>query len=281
MNHVSVKICTAVALVLATLAAYAEEGGTTTTTVTESGTSGGVTYRRSRTITRSSSSSRSRSSSGAGKKSSNARKKKARFKAGEEVLVERAGKLHEGKVVSIEQWSGWVFVKYKDDHGVAETHKFPPDNPIPAVRKGKKLLTSEPGLKGEFGKGDEVLFAFGGAHVGEVVAIDDRGNLEVRFDRNGEQATWTFAPHDLRLIESGEVPLVEAAAMRTWSSQGGKFTIEAKFVELRGDSVTLEKAGGKTLTVALDKLSDDDQELAHRLAEGAEGDPLASGAEKD
>lgn len=285
MNRVSVTIRTAAALVLATLVASAlpvnaEEDGKTTTTVTESGSSGGRTYRRQTTITRSSSSSRNRSSSGAGKNSSSA-KKKAPFKAGDDVLLERAGDIVAGKVVGVDRSSGWVQVKCDDDGGTKQT--VPPGHLTPAVRKGKKLLTSGPGLKGEFEVGDEVLVGFGGVHIAEVLEIGGNGWVKVKFENDGIEMTPTLPPSKLRLIESTSDPvlLAEGAALRDWSSQGGKFTINAKFVELRGDSVTLKKEDGKSLTVAIDKLSDDDQDLARQLAEAAEGDSVAGNAGKE
>ena len=282
MNRVSMTIRTVAVLVLATSAGFADEpgsadadgGGTTTTTVTESGSDGGRTFRRQTTVTRSSSSSRNRSS-GSGKNSSSARKN-ARFKAGDEVLLERAGNIFAAKVVGIDRSSGWVDVKYDDDDFGPTTLKLPPDRLAPARRNGKKLLTSDPGQKGDFEVGDEVLTAFGGIHIAEVVEINGNGWVKVKFDNNGLEMTPTLPPHKLRLIEGEQVSLADGVLVRTWSSQGGKFTVEAKFVELRGDSVILETEGGKTVTVALDKLSDDDQELARRLAEADEDDARAA-----
>lgn len=271
MNYVSASVRAAAAFVLAASTAIAEEsrpaksGGTTTTTVTEFGSSGGRTYRRQTTITRSSSSSKGRSSS-AGKKPSSA-KRKAPFKPGDDVLTERAGEIYEGKVESVDRNSGWIDVRYVDEDGNQATHKVPATNVTGAYRGGKKLLTSDPGQKGEFAVGDEVLAAFGGVHLAEVVEIAGTGWVTVKFDNDGVEMKPTLPPKKLRLIEREEIPLEEALIVRTWTSQGGKFTIKAKFVELRGDSVTLKKEDGKSLTVAIDKLSEDDQELARRLAE--------------
>lgn len=270
MNHVSATLRAAVAFVLATSAVCADEsrpanGGTTTTTVTESGSSGGRTYRRQTTITRSSSSSRSRSSA-AGKKPTSV-KRKAPFKPGDDVLTEHGGEIYEGKVESVDRSSGWIDVRYEDEDGSQKTHKVPPTHLTRAYRNGKKLLTADPGQKGEFAVGDEVLAAFGGVHLAEVVEIAGTGWVTVRFDNDGFEMKPTLPPKKLRLIEREKIPLEEALLVRTWASQGGKFTIQAKFVELRDDSVTLKKEDGKSLTVAIDKLSDDDQELARRLAE--------------
>lgn len=270
MNYISATVRTAAALVLAASTVCAEEsrpakgGGTTTTTVTESGSSGGRTYRRQTTITRSSSSGSYRSSK-SGKNP--AVKRKAPFKPGDDVLTEHGGEIYEGKVESVDRNSGWIDVRFEDEDSNQKTHKVPPTHLTRAYRDGKKLLTSEPGQKGEFAVGDEVLAAFGGVHLAEVVEIAGTGWVKVRFDNDGFEMTPTLPPENLRLIEGEEVPLEEAAMVRNWTSRGGKFTIKAQFVELRGDSVTLKKEDGKSLTVAIDKLSDDDQELARRLAE--------------
>lgn len=54
---------------------------------------------------------------------------------------------------------------------------------------------------------------------------------------------------------------------RTWRS--GKFTTEARFVELIADQVTLEKRDGKRVSVAMVNLSDADQEfVASQVADG-------------
>lgn len=60
--------------------------------------------------------------------------------------------------------------------------------------------------------------------------------------------------------------VASAAEMRTWTSAGQKFTVEAEFVELTDGVVHLRKADGKILKVPIDKLSDEDQALAQRLA---------------
>jgi hypothetical protein len=47
-------------------------------------------------------------------------------------------------------------------------------------------------------------------------------------------------------------------APRTWTSAGGKFTVEATLVDYSDDDVRLRKANGKTVTVPLEKISDED-----------------------
>jgi hypothetical protein len=58
--------------------------------------------------------------------------------------------------------------------------------------------------------------------------------------------------------------------MHTWTSKGGKFQVRARFVEMQGDLVRLEKEDGARVAVAIDKLSETDQKLARQLAELAE-----------
>jgi len=49
---------------------------------------------------------------------------------------------------------------------------------------------------------------------------------------------------------------------RTWTDDTGKSAVEATFVELEEDQVTLKKKGGKKVTVPLARLSKNDQEWA-------------------
>jgi len=53
---------------------------------------------------------------------------------------------------------------------------------------------------------------------------------------------------------------------RPWTDSTGKRTVEAEFVSLADGKVTLKKADGKTVTIALDKLSAADQKVAKELA---------------
>ncbi len=55
-------------------------------------------------------------------------------------------------------------------------------------------------------------------------------------------------------------------ALRTWTDATGKFTVEAKFVGLDGDALTLERKDGKQVTLPLSRLSPADREVAERLA---------------
>ena len=59
------------------------------------------------------------------------------------------------------------------------------------------------------------------------------------------------------------------ADARTWTSSGGGFKIEAEFVKLVGNQLTLRKADGAELVVPLEKLSQADQDVARRYARPA------------
>lgn len=54
---------------------------------------------------------------------------------------------------------------------------------------------------------------------------------------------------------------IEDAKRRTWTSADGSFTVDAKFVGLISGMVTLEKGDGKTISVNLNQLSQEDQDF--------------------
>ena len=59
----------------------------------------------------------------------------------------------------------------------------------------------------------------------------------------------------------------QAAALgRTWTSRDGRYSIQANFVKLEGDIVTLQTADTQTRTVHLAQLCEADQDLAQELA---------------
>jgi len=53
---------------------------------------------------------------------------------------------------------------------------------------------------------------------------------------------------------------------RTWTSQDGRYTLQANFVKLEGDAVTLQTPDNQFRTVPLHQLSDADQDLARQLS---------------
>ncbi|HUY32966.1 MAG TPA: SHD1 domain-containing protein [Pirellulales bacterium] len=86
-------------------------------------------------------------------------------------------------------------------------------------------------------------------------------------------ASKSSAPTTRPRNEPAKAGLDGDAPLRTWTSTGEKFKIQAEFVGVDDGNVRLKKSDGKLITVALDKLSDDDRQyvklqLAKRLAEG-------------
>lgn len=63
------------------------------------------------------------------------------------------------------------------------------------------------------------------------------------------------------------VPVPPDYVMREWSAKTGKFKTSAKFVARDGNNITIEKEDGKQVTIALDKLSDEDNQYVMALEE--------------
>ena len=63
-----------------------------------------------------------------------------------------------------------------------------------------------------------------------------------------------------------KMPAKTQAALRTWTSVTGKFKIEARFVRLEDDVLTLERKSGQTLNVSIEKLSEADRAYAKAKA---------------
>jgi HEAT repeat protein len=62
----------------------------------------------------------------------------------------------------------------------------------------------------------------------------------------------------------------EEPARHTWHDVTGTFEIEATFIRLKAEKVTLKKADGRTINVPLAKLSDEDQDYAKKQAAKAD-----------
>jgi hypothetical protein len=146
------------------------------------------------------------------------------------------------------------------------------------------------GNRSKFKVGDKVIVDWGGQKTGEVVGFTGTGWLKVKVkNENGFEQTPVFPPADVKAAKktakSGDKKSLlkkKAAAggeLRTWASKSGKFSIKAKFVQLDGDQLTLEKEDGDSVTVGLDKLSEADQKTARELAESAEDNPFESDGE--
>ena len=53
---------------------------------------------------------------------------------------------------------------------------------------------------------------------------------------------------------------------RTWTSNNGGYRVKARFIELKDGIVKLEIAIGKTITVPIGRLSDEDQQFIEKNA---------------
>ncbi|KAA5545418.1 hypothetical protein FYK55_07140 [Roseiconus nitratireducens] len=74
-----------------------------------------------------------------------------------------------------------------------------------------------------------------------------------------------------------------APAAETWTDSSGKFQIEADYAGVQGKSVVLRKSDGSTISVPIDRLSDQSRALAKRLYEQSKqpqgiASPTTSGA---
>ena len=148
----------------------------------------------------------------------------------------------------------------------------------------KKPSPPSPKSNGRFKVGDKVLVDWAGrTQTGEVVGIAATGWVKVKLEFNGVELTPALPPDNLTPVKSAaggdkSKPTASASAMRTWTSNNGKYRVNAKFVALNDDSVTLENEDGKTLTVALDKLTEADQQFARKQAEE---NPFGSAADSE
>ena len=86
----------------------------------------------------------------------------------------------------------------------------------------------------------------------------------------------------LLLLAAGS-PLAaqDAAGPRTWTDVTGKFKIEAEFVSLANEQVTLKKADGTTITLPLAKLGFADRKLAIQMSKGPPPIPKSAVPEKN
>lgn len=159
--------------------------------------------------------------------------------------------------------------------------------------------------KKSFAKGDSVQVKYVSEVVtGKVVSAKISGFIEVEFLWKGTKLSKTFP---LTLVvdpvdptappatpnppaatgsqrpapakSTTKLPAAKAETqLRTWSSDTGKFTIEARFGGLEDGKVKLLKADGSTVSVPLEKLSEADRKLATQLAANAES-PFMESAE--
>ena len=144
------------------------------------------------------------------------------------------------------------------------------------ITRGGPPSTPGAGKKGAYKLGDKVLVSWAGKiETAEVVGLPANGWIKVKFPRDGIVLTPTLPPDQIKPGPETK-KAAPGAALRAWSSQGGKFTIRATFVELKDGSVTLEKEDGETVAVPLARLGEADQKLARQLADESGDNPFAS-----
>ncbi|MBI3860393.1 MAG: hypothetical protein HY290_00705 [Planctomycetia bacterium] len=141
------------------------------------------------------------------------------------------------------------------------------------------LLGADKPKKARLAPGDKVQVDFGGTTEGEVVEIGRNGWIKVKINKNGIEMTPTLPPDKITPIAKPEKgkggdSKKSGGKFRTWADKSGKFKVKAKFVELKDGEVTLETDEDKTVTLALDKLSKEDQKVAKDLAKEAEDNPF-------
>jgi len=131
--------------------------------------------------------------------------------------------------------------------------------------------------KQKLSPGDKVEVEWAGEKVtADFVEYARTGWITVKFKFNGIEMDPTLPPDKVRLVSKKDKSSDKAggAKMRTWTDKSGKFKVKAKFIELKDDEVTLETEEGKTVTMALEKLSKADQKAAQDAAKEAEENPF-------
>ena len=140
------------------------------------------------------------------------------------------------------------------------------------------LCSAEPG-KGKLSPGDKVEIEWAGKRVvAEVVEYLANGWIKVKFKSGTIEMTPVFPPSDIRVLGGGAGNAAKRP-LRTWTDATGKFKQKARFVKLDGDELTLETEAGKPITMSLEKLSEDDQAMARKIAAKAGPKPAGDGDE--
>src|SRR5205823_472123 len=78
--------------------------------------------------------------------------------------------------------------------------------------------------------------------------------------------TQAYPPDDVRPAKKQKPAVPE----RTWTDRTGKFSVKARFQEVKGDNIVLAKADGKTIEVPLAKLSDADAGYVKGVTEASD-----------
>jgi hypothetical protein len=140
------------------------------------------------------------------------------------------------------------------------------------------------GGKQKLSKGDKVEVEWAGQKVtAEFVEYAPTGWITVKFKSNGIMMNPTLPPDQVKVLaKRGKGSNAGGTAkLRTWTDKTGKHKVTAKFVELKDDEVTLETEEGKTITMALDKLSKEDQKAARDAAREADENPFKEKEDDD
>ncbi|HUY31440.1 MAG TPA: SHD1 domain-containing protein [Pirellulales bacterium] len=107
--------------------------------------------------------------------------------------------------------------------------------------------------------------------------VDGINLTNVHAFNRGRSEWWTVSVSFSR--SSMPKSLALKSQPRTWTSTDGKFKIEAEFVGVENRNVRLKKSGGNVITVPLEKLSPNDQQLIEESETGASAEAEPEGTE--
>lgn len=157
------------------------------------------------------------------------------------------------------------------------------------------LLAADKPKGKKYAPGDKVQIQWAGQTVtAEVTGYAPTGWVKLKFKSNGIELTPSLPPEQVQPVVKGGKPANDAVKgdkdkpaagnktagssaggqLRTWADKSGKFTVKARFVELKDDKVTLEREDGRKVTLPIDKLKDSDRQVAEELAKAAEENPF-------
>lgn len=178
---------------------------------------------------------------------------------GDTVEIEWAGETMTCKVVEV-QANGWVKVKF-DNNGLELTPTLPPDQVKLISKKGANKKSNPKPKNATPNNSDNGKTAEGGGDAGDKASGGDNTVA-------GDKA-----------VAGDNAAADGKAEIRTWVDVTGKHKIKARFVEIDGDNVVLEKADGKRTKIGLAKLSPADRQIATQLA--SEASPFEDVEEED
>ena len=111
--------------------------------------------------------------------------------------------------------------------------------------------------------GDLVEFEFGANKLeGQIVGFYGFGMLDIKCIFMDSVTTLGHRSEDVRLVESARYEV------RTWTSVDGKFSMEGRAVDLKGNKLHLEKKDGEIIKVPLSKLCKDDNQYVRDAKSG-------------